>query len=72
MSYAVANGAVGNSPIIDEMNQMTKEQITDRASEQMEQQVFGTVMAGDGNAGGLAPDSFDFCREEVKRQLRRE
>lgn len=68
MSYAVANGAVGKSPMIDKMNQLTKKQITDRISEQMERQVFGTVMAEDGIAAA-APYSFDFCREEVKRQL---
>lgn len=69
MSYAVANGAVGNSPMIDKMNQLTKKQITDRVSEQMERQVFGTVMTEDGIAGAAASCFFDFCREEVKRQL---
>lgn len=65
MPYAVANGAVGKSPLIDKMNQLPKEQLTDKVSGQLEQQVFDFETA----AGVSDLGSFDFCQEEIKRQL---
>lgn len=65
MSYAVANGALGKSPLIDKINQLPVEQITDRVTGQMESHIFG-------HKEPVCPPiscSFNTCQTEMKRLL---
>lgn len=65
MSYSVINGAVGKSPLIDKVNQLSVGQVKSRVPEQMEQLVSGHSKII------YQPVSFSFakCREEIKEQL---
>ncbi|MFR3730688.1 hypothetical protein [Lacrimispora sp.] len=65
MSYSVINGAVGKSPLIDKMNQLSAGEVKNRVPKQMEKFV------SEHNEMILPPVSisFDRCREEIKRQL---
>lgn len=65
MSYSVINGAVGKSPLIDKMNQLSVGQVKSRVPKQMEQLVSGR---GESISQSVSL-SFDRCREEIKRQL---
>ncbi len=67
MSYSVANGAVGKSPMIDKVNQLPIGQVKSRVPKQMEQLVSGQ------REMICKPVTFSFnrCREEIKGQLNR-
>lgn len=65
MAYSVINGAVGKSPMIDKLNQLSVGQVREKVPMQMEQ-----VVAGHNQI--LYPDvpvSFDKCKKEIKNQL---
>lgn len=65
MSSSVMNGAIGKSPLIDKMNQLTVREIRNRTTAQMEQQVCG----GDTVRFAPVPVSFQGCKEEIRKQI---
>lgn len=67
MSYSVINGAVGKSPMIDKVNQLTEGETRDKAAERMENLV---CRKGSENYPAL-PVSFPECKNEMKRQIER-
>lgn len=67
MSYAVMNGAVGKSPLIDKMNEIPAVQMCSQCSRQLEK------MVCEQNHAAYQPItvSFQGCRKEMKEQLGR-
>ncbi|MDE5908335.1 MAG: hypothetical protein K2H52_06315 [Lachnospiraceae bacterium] len=65
MSYSVINGAIGKSPIIDKVNQLTAKEAGERVAAVMEQQVCG----GKGEQYPSLLVSFPECKREIKNQM---
>lgn len=65
MSDTVINGAIGKSPLIDKMNQISVEQIKSRVPEQME----NLVLKHGETIYQSVPISFEKCKKEMKMQL---
>lgn len=67
MSYAVMNGAVGKSPLIDKMNEIPAVQMSSQCSRQLERLVC------EQNHAAYQPVSVSFqqCRKEMQEQVGR-
>ena len=65
MSYSVINGAIGKSPVIDKINQLTVEETGERVAAEMERQVCG----GKGEKYPSLPISFPECKREIRNRL---
>lgn len=67
MASSVMNGAIGKSPLIDKMNQLTAENVKSKTTAQMEQQECN----GKTVKYPSVPVSFSGCKKEVRKQLAR-
>ncbi len=67
MLSSVVNGAIGKSPLIDKMNQLTAREVRNMTTAQMVQQVCG----GKTVKYPSVPVSFFGCKKEMKKQLSR-
>ena len=65
MSYSVINGAIGKSPVIDKINQLTVKEAGERTAAEMEEQ----VCSGKRENYPSLPISFPECKREIKKQL---
>lgn len=65
MSSSMINGAIGKSPLIDKINELTAEEMKLKTVGRMEQQVLG---AGREKYPEV-PISFPRCKEEAVRQV---
>ena len=69
MSSSVINGAIGKSPVIEKMNQLTVEEVKSKTAMQMEQHVCGGGNVSSHVKYPSVPVSFPGCRKEIKEQL---
>ena len=65
MAYSVSNGAIGKSPLIDQVNHLPIGQVNKQITEKMEQLVCGQKTP----IFASVPISFEGCKEELERQL---
>lgn len=66
MLSSVVNGAIGKSPLIDKINQLTAREVRNITTAQMTQQVCGGEVKYPS-----VPVSFCGCKKEMKKQLSR-